>query len=103
VALPGRRRRRDTLRDAVEPALLLVGAAIPLFAMAALTESFVRESALATGTRLGVAAAMLAALFATLLYVRRVAIRVEVDTDWLFQLSAPPRSESPDSGSASPR
>ena len=88
VALPGRRRRRDTLRDAVEPALLLVGAAIPLFAMAALIESFVRESALATGTRLGVAAAMLAALLATMLYVRRVAMRVEVDTDWLFDSSA---------------
>ena len=44
-----------------------------------------------------------AVLLAGLLYVRRVAMRVEVDTDWLFALSAPPRSESPDSGSASPR
>lgn len=103
VALPGRRRRRDTLRDAVEPALLLVGAAIPLFAMAALIESFVRESALATGTRLGVAAAMLAALLALMLYVRRVAMRVEVDTDWLLELSAPLRSELSGSGSVSPR
>jgi uncharacterized membrane protein SpoIIM required for sporulation len=103
VALPGRRRRRDTLRDAVEPALLLVGAAIPLFAMAAVIESFVRESALATGTRLGVAAAMLALLLGATLYVRRVAMRVEVDTTWLFELSAPPRSESPGSGSRPPR
>jgi uncharacterized membrane protein SpoIIM required for sporulation len=103
VALPGRRRRRDTLRDAVEPALLLVGTAIPLFAVAALIESFVRESALATGTRLAVAAAMLAALLAAMLYVRRVAMRVEVDTDWLFETSAPRRSGSPGSGSASPR
>jgi uncharacterized membrane protein SpoIIM required for sporulation len=103
VALPGRRRRRDALRDAVEPALLLVGSAIPLFAAAALIESFVRESALATSTRLGVAAAMLALLLAALLYVRRVANRVEVDTGWLFDLSAPLRNGSPDSGSASPR
>jgi uncharacterized membrane protein SpoIIM required for sporulation len=102
VALPGRRRRRDTLRDAVEPALLLVGAAIPLFVVAALIESFVRESALATGTRLGVAAAMLALLMGASLYVRRVATRVETDTDWLYELSAPLRSESPGSGSAPP-
>ena len=86
MALPGRRRRRDALRDAVEPALLLVGAAIPLFAVAAVIESFVRESALATSTRLGVAAAMLALLLAATLYVRRVALRVEVDTDWLQEL-----------------
>jgi len=98
VALPGRRRRRDTLRDAVEPALLLVGAAIPLFAAAALIESFVRESALATNTRLGVAAAMLAMLLAAMLTVRRVAMRVEGDTGWLMELSAPPRSGSPGSG-----
>ncbi len=103
VALPGRRRRRETLRDAVDPALLLVAAAIPLFGVAALIESFVRESALATGTRLGVAAAMAAMLLAAMLYVRRVAMRVEVDTDWLLDLSAPPRSGSPGSGSASPR
>ena len=103
VALPGRRRRRDTLRDAVEPALLLVGAAIPLFVVAALIESFVRESALATGTRLGVAAAMLALLLGATLYVRRVATRVETDTDWLYDLSAPPRSESPGIGSAPPQ
>jgi uncharacterized membrane protein SpoIIM required for sporulation len=88
VALPGRRRRRETLREAVEPALLLVGAAIPLFAAAALIESFVRESALATGTRLAVAAAMLALLLLGMLYVRRVATRVEVDTNWLFEASA---------------
>jgi uncharacterized membrane protein SpoIIM required for sporulation len=102
VALPGRRRRRETLREAVEPALLLVGGAIPLFAVAALIESFVRESALATGTRLGVAAAMLALLLGTLLYVRRVATRVEVDTAWLLEATtpiAPLRSESPGSGS----
>jgi uncharacterized membrane protein SpoIIM required for sporulation len=102
VALPGRRRRRDTLRDAVEPALLLVAAAIPLLALAALIESFVRESALSTGTRLGVAAAMLALLLGAMLYVRRVATRTEVDTGWLLDVSAPPRSGSPGSGSAPP-
>ena len=103
VALPGRRRRRDTLRDAVEPALLLAAAAIPLLAVAAVIESFVRESALSTGTRLGVAAAMLGLLLGAMLYVRRVATRVEVNTDWLLELSAPPRSGSPGSGSTPPR
>jgi uncharacterized membrane protein SpoIIM required for sporulation len=86
VALPGRRRRREALRDAVEPALLLAVSAIPLFALAAVIESFVRESALGTGIRLAVAAAMLALLLAATLYVRRLAMRVEVDTDWLREL-----------------
>ena len=63
-------------------------------------ESFVRESALSTGTRLGVAAAMLALLLGAMLYVRRVATRAEVDTGWLLDVSAPPRSESTGSGSA---
>lgn len=102
VAMPGRRRRRDTLRDATPPALLLVGAAIPLLAAAALVESFVRESALATATRLGVAGAMLALLLGAMLYVRRVATRAEVDTGWLLEISAPRRSGSPGSDSAPP-
>jgi uncharacterized membrane protein SpoIIM required for sporulation len=102
VALPGRRRRRDALREAVEPALLLLAGAIPLFVAAALVESFVRESALANGTRLAVAAAMLTLLLAALVWVRRVATRVEVDTSWLFELSAPRRSESPGSDSRAP-
>ena len=74
------------MTGARDPASLLVGAAIPLFATAAVIESFVRESALATSTRLGVAAAMLALLLGATLYVRRVALRVEVDTDWLREL-----------------
>jgi uncharacterized membrane protein SpoIIM required for sporulation len=86
VALPGRRRRRDALREAVDPALLLIAASLPLFLLAALIESFVRQSALGTAPRLAVAGAGALALLVFLLYVRRVARRVEVDTSWLREL-----------------
>ncbi len=86
VALPGRRRRRDALRDAIDPALLLVLASVPLFLLAALIESFVRESTLGTATRLAVAGTNFALLCSFLVYVRRVARRVEVDSGWLREV-----------------
>jgi len=100
VAAPGRRGRRAALRDAINPALLLCGAAIPLLAVAALVESFVRESALDTRTRLLIAALMAVGLLGALLAVRRLARRYPVDTGWLRELSALGRSGSPGSGSA---
>ena len=55
VASPGRDGRAAALKRAADPALLLFGASIPLFFVAALVESFVRESALSTAARLSVA------------------------------------------------
>ena len=83
VAMPGRRSRADAVRDAVEPALLLLAGAVPLFAVAAVIESFVRESMLGTAARLGVAGLMAATVLGALLLTRRLAHRFEVDTSWL--------------------
>jgi uncharacterized membrane protein SpoIIM required for sporulation len=102
VASPGRRGQRAALRSVINPVLLLCATALPLFAIAALIEGFVRESGLSTATRLGVAATMLALLAAALYSTRRMAQRYEVDTSWLRDITSPARSESPDSGSAPP-
>lgn len=100
VALPGRSGRAAALRAAVEPALLLLGAALPLFALAALAESFVRESTLSVGARLAVAAAMAAALVAASLRIRHLARGRGVDTTWLRDVIAPRHRASPGTGSA---
>ena len=102
VAAPGRAGRRAALAAAVGPALLLVGAALPLFAAAALVESFVRESTLGTAPRLGLAAAFAAGLAAALVGVRRLATRTAVDTGWLGEIIGPRRGAAPGSGSAPP-
>jgi uncharacterized membrane protein SpoIIM required for sporulation len=99
VAAPGRAGRAAALRDALDPALLLFGASIPLFAIAAVVESFVRESALGTATRLAIAAAFAALLLAALAGVRRASRSRGVDTRWLGDLIAPARSGARDSGS----
>jgi uncharacterized membrane protein SpoIIM required for sporulation len=100
VAAPGRQGRRQALREAVNPALLLFTGSLPLFALAALAESFVRESTLGTAARLGIAAIWAAGLVASLLAVRRFSRRVPVDAAWLGELIAPVRDGSPGSGSA---
>ncbi|MDJ0867255.1 MAG: stage II sporulation protein M [Myxococcota bacterium] len=87
VAAPGRRERRVALREAAESALLLFGAAIPLFFAAAWIESFVRESALGTGVRLAVAGAMLALVLALLAATRRAMRRHPGDAAWLREIS----------------
>jgi uncharacterized membrane protein SpoIIM required for sporulation len=99
IAAPGRRGRTAALREAVDPALLLFGAAVPLFAAAALVESFVRESALGTLPRLAVAAFFLALLGASLLAVRRAARRRGADLAWLADFTVRARSGAPGSGS----
>jgi len=100
VAAPGRQGRRRALREAVNPALLLFAGSIPLFALAAVAESFVRESTLGTAPRLAIGAAFAAGLVAALLAVRRFSRRVPVDAAWLGELMAPLRGGSPGSGSA---
>ena len=77
----------------------LFAGSIPLFALAALAESFVRESALGTASRLGIAVVFAAGLVASLLAVRRFSRRVPVDAAWLGELMARDRGGSPGSGS----
>ena len=100
VAAPGRQGRRRALREAVNPAMLLFAGSLPLFALAALAESFVRESTLGTAARLGIAAVFAAGLVAALLAVRRFSRRVPVDAALLGELIAPVRDGSSGSGSA---
>jgi uncharacterized membrane protein SpoIIM required for sporulation len=98
VALPGRGGHKAALRAALHPVLLVVGAAVPLFAAAALIEGFVRESALGSVTRLMIAAVMLASLAGLLQTARRLARRHTVDTSWLRAATVLGRGESPGSG-----
>jgi uncharacterized membrane protein SpoIIM required for sporulation len=93
VAMPGRKRRRDAIRDNAGPALLLFCAALPLFAIAAATESFLRESALASAPRLLVATLYLVALAGALFATRALARREGVDTAWIGEVA--PLAESP--------
>jgi len=103
VAAPGRHGRRHALRAATNPALLLFAGALPLFAVAALVESFVRESGLSTTFRLALAGAFAAALVLALLAVRRLARFEPVDTRWLGEIIGPARGAAGDSGSGRPR
>src|SRR3989475_8905262 len=100
VAAPGRQGRRRALREAVNPAMLLFAGSLPLFALAALAASFVRESTLGTAARLGIAAVFAAGLVAALLAVRRFSPRVPVAAAGLRELIAPVRGGSPGIGSA---
>jgi uncharacterized membrane protein SpoIIM required for sporulation len=102
VALPGRRRRSAAVRDAVGPALALVATAVPLLLVAALTESFVRESTLGTGARFAIAGVYAALLVTGLAWVRRLARRTADDTRWLADVM-PPRGVSRGSDSGGPR
>ncbi|MBX3025940.1 stage II sporulation protein M [bacterium] len=87
VAMPGPRGRAAALADAVPPVLVLLGAALPLFVVAALIESFVRQSALGTAPRLAVAALWIAAAVALVVAARRAAPPHAADTSWLRDLT----------------
>jgi len=99
VAAPGRVGRRKALRTAIDPALLLFGASVPLFFVAGAVESFVRESELGTTTRLSIAGAFAFLLVAALLFSRHLARQRHIDTAWLGELTGLPRSALPSSGS----
>jgi uncharacterized membrane protein SpoIIM required for sporulation len=88
VAAPGRRRRMVALREDSVSALLLVATAVPLFLLAALTESFVRESDLATTPRLAIAGAYALVIVAAHWRLQRLARTETVDTGWLAALRA---------------
>jgi uncharacterized membrane protein SpoIIM required for sporulation len=99
VAVPGAGGRARALRDAVDPALLLFAASIPLFAVAAVVEGFVRESALGTAPRLALAAGFAGLILLELLSLRHLDRRRPRDVRWLAELIAPPRSDRPGIGS----
>lgn len=84
LAAPGRAGRGPSLRAAASDALALVLAAFPLFVLAALIESFVRQSLWSTGARFAVAAAVALALLGYVWLVARLARRApRVDTAFL--------------------
>jgi len=103
VASPGRLGRRNALRAALDPTLLLVGSSLPLFALAAAVESFVRESILSTAARLTIAGSFALLLGAGLLAVRRLARRREVELTWLRELTGPLPGAAPDTDSTPAR
>ena len=86
VAAPGRRRRLVALREDSLPALLLMATSVPLFLIAALTESFVRESALGDLPRFGVASVYAFALVVAHWKLRALARTESVETGWLSSL-----------------
>jgi uncharacterized membrane protein SpoIIM required for sporulation len=102
VAAPGARTRRRAFEEARDPVLLLIGVAVPLLFLAALVESFVRESALSTSARLAVAAAILFGLSVLFWAARRLSVPGERDAAWLMALMAPGPNEAPDSDSGLP-
>jgi uncharacterized membrane protein SpoIIM required for sporulation len=89
IVMPGRAGLRRALRDAIAPAGLLFATSLPLFALAAVTESFVRESLLPTGVRLAVAGAYAGLLVWGLRRVRRTALRQRPDARWIEALIRP--------------
>jgi hypothetical protein len=87
VAMPGPRGRAVALADAVPPVLVLFGTAVPLFVVAALIESFVRQSTWGTGPRLAIAALWIAGAVAFLVAARRSARADAADVSWLHELA----------------
>ncbi|MEN8184251.1 MAG: stage II sporulation protein M [Myxococcota bacterium] len=89
IAAPGRRPRAVALREAARPALLLFVSALPLFLLAAVVESFVRESALSIGARLAIAGGMAGLVVAGLGATLRLSRRVRREASWIRELTAP--------------
>ena len=85
VAMPGPRGRTAALADAVPSVLVLFLTAVPLFVLAALIESFVRQSTWGPWPRLAVAALCLGGALAFLLAARR-SDRTVGDVRWLREL-----------------
>ena len=84
VLAPGREGLGASLRAAAVDALALVLAAVPLFVLAALIESFVRQSLWSTGARFFIAAAVTLALLGYVWLVARLARGTpRVDTAFL--------------------
>ena len=99
VVAPGRQTVTAALRAAATPALELVTAAVPLFILAALMESFLRQSMVSTAFRLLAAAMALSAIGAYARYVFRLARQpARPNLEWLVRSA--PLHESQGIGSA---
>jgi uncharacterized membrane protein SpoIIM required for sporulation len=86
VVAPGRQTVSAALRAAGRPALEMVAAALPLFVVAALVESFVRQSTLSSPARFVAAAIALGSIAGYGLYVYRLARRpTPQDLTWLLK------------------
>lgn len=84
VVAPSRAGRTASLRAAASDAIALVLAAVPLFVLAALIESFVRQSLWSTPTRFAVAGAVALSLAAYIVLARGLSRRERaVDTHFL--------------------
>lgn len=88
VAAPGRAGRRIAIPRAATRAVALAALALPLFAIAAVIESFVRESTLSTTTRFGVAALQVVLVATMLRWTRRQAGDAPVASEWLRALQS---------------
>ncbi|MCK6555876.1 stage II sporulation protein M [Candidatus Binatia bacterium] len=88
IALPGRQHRSVALQNAANAALLLVGAALPLFVLAAIVESGVRESTLGVAARLVVAGFLTAAVTVGGLWLRRLAHSPHRHPSWVRHLDS---------------
>lgn len=86
VAMPGPRGRAAALAESIPSVLVLFGAAVPLFVLAALIESFVRQSTWGPWPRLAVAALCLIGTIAFLLAARHSARQRPADAAWLREL-----------------
>jgi uncharacterized membrane protein SpoIIM required for sporulation len=101
VIAPGRGGRAAALRDATEPALELVVAALPLFAIAAGIESFLRQSSLSTGARYVAAIVAVVGIAGYTWYVLRLVRRQsKSELDWLLRAGLPDESQDNDSAPA---
>jgi uncharacterized membrane protein SpoIIM required for sporulation len=98
ILAPGRRGVAASLREAAAPALQLVLASFPLFAVAAGLESFLRESMLPTAVRFAAAGASIAAIAGYIWYVRRLTRRrAPSNLDWLLREGPPAGLQGSDS------
>ncbi len=89
MALPGREPRTRALQRSAPTALALFLTSLPLFFVAAWIESFVRESALGTSARFGVAAAGLILLGGSVSVLRSLRERSPNSPNWLDDLLRP--------------
>lgn len=84
ISSPGPHGRKRALREALDPALFLLAAAVPLFFLAAWIESFVRESALGLAPRFAIAALNFAFIAVSLYLARRYTTKRKITADWIF-------------------
>lgn len=88
VVAPGRLGRRRAIVRATGRAFALLGLALPLVAIAAVIESFVRESALSTEARFAVAALQVMLVAWALRWTRRTDPDPAADLAWIAALQS---------------